>query len=137
MREEEPADRPDADQPTVTFVPIRPAGTPGLDTPGDVDGLEGFALVVDRGPRAGMTFELEEGETTIGRGEDQDILLDDVTVSRNHAVMLVRGDQIEFKDVGSTNGTYINGERLDKAVLAPGDEVIIGKFHLLVAHGDG
>lgn len=139
MRDEERVEAHEAeeDQPTVTFTPVRSAGGPALDTPGDVDGLEGFALVVERGPRAGMTFSLESGKTTIGRGPEQDIFLDDVTVSRDHAVIVVDESGVSLRDAGSTNGTYINGERLDSAVLSPGDEVIIGKFHLLVAHGDG
>jgi pSer/pThr/pTyr-binding forkhead associated (FHA) protein len=41
------------------------------------------------------------------------------------------------EDVGSTNGTYVNEERVDRANLDPGDEVLIGRFHFVVAHGDG
>lgn len=122
---------------TVTFVPVDPDQQPALRQPAHVPGVEGYALVVDRGPRAGMTFVLEMGTTTIGRAPDQDIFLDDVTVSRRHAEVEVGEGDARIKDVGSTNGIYINGARLDEAKLNPGDEVIIGKYHLLVAHGDG
>ena len=129
---------PAVDQrPTVTFVPVDPDHQPALRQPADVPGVSGFALVVDRGPRAGMTYVLEPGTTTIGRGADQDIFLDDVTVSRRHAEVVVGDGNPQIKDAGSTNGNYVKGARLDEATLEPGDEIIIGKYHLLLAHGDG
>ena len=123
--------------PTVTFVPIDPEHQRALSQPANVPGVVGFALVVDRGPRAGMTWVLEPGTTTIGRGPDQDIFLDDVTVSRRHAEVTVGEGNPQIKDAGSTNGIYVKGVRLDEATLEPGDEIIIGKYHLLLAHGDG
>lgn len=123
--------------PTVTFVPVDPEHQPALRQPAHVPGVTGYALVVDRGPRAGMTWVLEPGTTTIGRGANQDIFLDDVTVSRAHAEVIVGAGEPRIKDAGSTNGIYVNGTRLDEAALEPGDEVIIGKYHLLLAHGDG
>ncbi len=57
-------------------------------------------------------------------------------MSRNHATFTVDDDGLHMHDAGSTNGTYVNGQR-HKARLTPGDEVIIGKFHLRVARGDG
>lgn len=95
-----------------------------------------YALVVERGPQAGLTYVLGAGETLAGRGDDSNIFLGDVTVSRRHARFLVDGAVLSVEDLGSTNGTYVNGERRDRAVLAPGDEIIIGKFHLVVAQGD-
>ena len=129
---------PAVDQhPTVTFVPVDPEHQPALNQPAHVPGVVGFALVVGRGPRAGMTWVLEPGTTTIGRGPDQDIFLDDVTVSRRHAEITVGKGNPRIKDVGSTNGIYVKGARLDEATLEAGDEIIIGKYHLLLAHGDG
>ena len=122
--------------PTVTFVPLDQEHEPAVKRPSDVEGVSGYALVVDRGPRAGLTWILESGTTTIGRGADQDIFLDDVTVSRRHAEISV-AESARIKDAGSTNGIYINGERLDESALAAGDEIIIGKYHLLLVHGDG
>lgn len=123
--------------PTVTFVPIDQDHEPAVTRPADVDGVPGYALVVDRGPRAGLTWLLERGTTAIGRGPDQEIFLDDVTVSRRHAELTVGEGPPSIKDAGSTNGIYVNGERLDEAALAPGDEIIIGKYHFILVHGDG
>ncbi len=124
--------------PTVTFVPVDPEREPAVKQPAHVDGVAGYALVVDRGPRAGLTWLLESGTTTLGRGPDQDIFLDDVTVSRRHAELTVGADDAaQIKDAGSTNGIYINGDRLDESALSAGDEIIIGKYHLILVHGDG
>lgn len=124
--------------PTVTFVPVDPDHELAVGQAADVEGVAGFALVVDRGPRAGLTWLLEPGTTRLGRGPDQDIFLDDVTVSRSHAELVTGvGGAAHIKDAGSTNGIYINGERLDESPVRPGDEIIIGKYHLILVHGDG
>lgn len=123
---------------TVTFVPVSPTMHPSLsaDEAGAVPGVEGYALVVERGPRAGMAWVLKAGTTTAGRHPDSDIFLDDITVSRHHCRFLNDEEVLEVEDSGSTNGTYVNGERVDRRMLQPGDEVFIGKFHLIVALGD-
>ncbi len=124
--------------PTVTFVPVDPDHEPAVSQPSHVAGIAGYALVVDRGPRAGLTWVLEPGTTTIGRGPDQNIFLDDVTVSRRHAELTIdEATPPQIKDAGSTNGIYINGERLDESALQPGAEIIIGKYHLILVRGDG
>jgi FHA domain/zinc-ribbon domain len=87
-------------------------------------------LVVRRGPNQGTTFLLDAEMTTVGRLPDSDIFLDDVTVSRRHAEFVRTGATYEIRDVGSLNGTYVNGERVDRTELASGDEVQIGKFKL-------
>jgi len=88
-------------------------------------------LLVKRGPNAGSTFLLAAEETTVGRGTDRDVFLDDITVSRAHAVFDRRGGAEWFvRDLGSLNGTYVNGEQVDETKLATGDEVQIGKFKL-------
>lgn len=124
--------------PTVVFVPVsehHPALSP--EEAQDVEGFDGYALVVERGPRAGMTFVLQPGSTTVGRHPDSDIFLDDVTVSRHHCRFNATTDGLLVEDAGSTNGTYVNSTRVDEHRLVPGDEVLIGRFHLIVAHGDG
>jgi len=88
-------------------------------------------LVVKRGPNAGSRYLLESAVTTAGRHPDSDIFLDDVTVSRRHAEFRREGAEFTVHDVGSLNGTYVNRERIDGAVLAAGDEVQIGKFRLV------
>ncbi|MDQ6851753.1 MAG: zinc-ribbon and FHA domain-containing protein [Actinomycetota bacterium] len=100
---------------------------------GAVDALvPGSALlVVKRGPNAGSRFLLDQDVTTAGRHPDSDIFLDDVTVSRRHAEFRREGSGYTVHDVGSLNGTYVNREPIDAAVLSGGDEVQIGKFRLV------
>jgi hypothetical protein len=93
-------------------------------------------LVVVRGPNAGSRFLLDKSATTIGRHPDSDIFLDDVTVSRRHAEVVLLDDQVLVKDLGSLNGSYVNGQRVDERTLGSGDEVQIGRFKLLFV-GDG
>ena len=104
---------------------------------GAVDALPtGSALlVVKRGPNAGSRFLLDRDVTTAGRHPDSDIFLDDVTVSRRHAEFRREGGEFVVIDVGSLNGTYVNREPVDTAVLANGDEVQIGKFRLVFLTG--
>lgn len=88
-------------------------------------------LLVLRGPNTGARFLLDQPLTTTGRHPDSDIFLDDVTVSRKHAVFEIDGDTFSVRDVGSLNGTYVNRNRIDSAVLRPNDEVQIGKYRLV------
>lgn len=90
-------------------------------------------LVAVRGPNHGARFLLDRERTTVGRHPDADIFLDDITVSRRHAEFTRDGEAFWVHDVGSLNGTYVNGERADRLQLAAGDEVQVGKFKL-VAH---
>ncbi|KQR98462.1 peptide-binding protein [Williamsia sp. Leaf354] len=97
-------------------------------------------LVVKRGPNAGSRFLLDQTTTSAGRHPDSDIFLDDVTVSRRHAEFRLGDNEFQVVDVGSLNGTYVNREPVDSAVLANGDEVQIGKFRLVFLsgpHADG
>jgi pSer/pThr/pTyr-binding forkhead associated (FHA) protein len=88
-------------------------------------------LVVLRGPNTGARFLLDDQEVAAGRHPDSDIFLDDVTVSRKHAVFVVQGNGYVVRDSGSLNGTYVNRERIEEAPLHTGDEVQIGKFRLV------
>ena len=92
-------------------------------------------LVVKRGPNAGSRFLLDRDTTSAGRHPDSDIFLDDVTVSRKHAVFVQENDGYAVRDVGSLNGTYVNRDRIDEVVLHGGDEVQIGKFRLVYFTG--
>ncbi|BDS48897.1 MULTISPECIES: FHA domain-containing protein [Rhodoluna] len=87
-------------------------------------------LIVKRGPNEGSRFLLDQNVTTIGRHPNADIFLDDVTVSRRHAEFHRDGAVFEVKDLGSLNGTYFDGQRIDAARLVDGCEVQIGKFRL-------
>ena len=94
-------------------------------------GLEGPALVVRAGGgRAGESFRPSGERTRIGRSPDCDIFLDDVTVSRNHAVLVHRNGRYYVEDQGSLNGTFVNRTRIDSAALSEGDEVQIGKYRM-------
>ena len=88
-------------------------------------------LIVLRGPNTGARFLLDDAEVTTGRHPDSDIFLDDVTVSRKHAVFRRTDSGFVVRDVGSLNGTYVNRELVDEVVLKTGDEVQIGKFRLV------
>ncbi|PRZ40811.1 FHA domain-containing protein [Antricoccus suffuscus] len=102
-----------------------------------IDGLpaDTALLVVKRGPNAGSRFLLDQQVTTAGRHPDSDIFLDDVTVSRRHVEFRREDGKFGVHDVGSLNGTYLNRELIDSAVLASGDEVQIGKFRLIFLIG--
>jgi len=87
-------------------------------------------FVVRQGPKRGSRIALDTEEVTIGRHPESDIFLDDVTVSRRHAVVRRVGSEFHVTDAGSLNGTYVNQSRVETALLADGDEVQIGKFKL-------
>ena len=97
----------------------------------DVVASEGAALVIRTGGgRVGESFPLTSDRMTIGRRPDCDIFLDDVTVSRDHALLVRRNDEVHIDDLGSLNGTYVNRQRIESLRLADGDELQIGKFKL-------
>ena len=87
-------------------------------------------LIVRRGPNSGARFLLDADVTTAGRHPNADIFLDDVTVSRRHAEFTRRGTAFEVRDLGSLNGTYYDGVRIESALLSDASEVQIGKFRL-------
>lgn len=88
-------------------------------------------LIIHRGPNRGERFLLNSPETSIGRSGENDILLDDVTVSRKHANIRRAGERFELIDLGSLNGTYVNNNSIARATLNSGDEIQFGKFHML------
>jgi hypothetical protein len=94
-------------------------------------------LVVVRGPNAGSRFLLDRDVTTIGRHPDADIFLDDVTVSRRHAELHHTDDGVLVRDLGSLNGSYVNGERVEERLLVTSEELQIGRFKLLFVGADG
>lgn len=90
-------------------------------------------LVVTRGPNVGARYLLKAELTTVGRSTSADIFLDDVTVSRKHAVFYALPDYLGHgvRDSGSLNGTYVNREHNDDCILKTGDEVQIGKYRMI------
>jgi pSer/pThr/pTyr-binding forkhead associated (FHA) protein len=88
-------------------------------------------LLVIKGPGIGDEFYIEKDEFIIGRSPESDVLLDDITVSRKHA--LLKKDENEYRliDSGSLNGSYLNGNIVDEAFLSNGDRIQIGKYIFL------
>ena len=109
-----------------------------IDDTGDLVPVEieevtahGPALVIRTGGgRAGESFPVDHERMTIGRRPDSNVFLDDVTVSRDHAVVVKRGEHYYLDDCGSLNGTYVNRRRIDSQRLNDGDELQIGKYKL-------
>ncbi len=92
---------------------------------------EGAAVVIRAGGgRVGESFALDHDRMTIGRRPDSDVFLDDVTVSRDHALLVKRGGDYYLDDLGSLNGTYVNRHRIESHRLEDGDELQVGKFKL-------
>lgn len=113
-----------------------------FDPQHDVDDLPDLEpgtgmLVVVRGPNAGSRFLLDRERTSIGRHPESDIFLDDVTVSRRHAIVSHREGKMVVEDNGSLNGTYVNGDRVEERELATGDELQIGRFKVLFVGDPG
>jgi pSer/pThr/pTyr-binding forkhead associated (FHA) protein len=98
----------------------------------DLEAPPGVAmLVVKRGPNVGSRYALDTDVVRAGRHPDSDIFLDDITVSRRHVELARSTDGWRVRDVGSLNGTYVNRERVDDALLRDGDELQIGTFKLV------
>jgi pSer/pThr/pTyr-binding forkhead associated (FHA) protein len=99
----------------------------------DVEGLpSGSALlIVTRGPNVGSRFMLDRPVISAGRYPDSGIFLDDITVSRRHAEFQRKQGEFRVIDAGSLNGTYVNRQPVDSAVLVNGDEIQVGTFRLV------
>lgn len=124
------------DDRTITLAKVDPLqDAPGTDDDIVVDLGEIAAgtaiLVVRSGEEEGDYFVLSSAVTTIGRHAESTIVLDDITVSRRHSEIHKTEGRYLVKDAGSLNGTYVNQERVDVAELRQGDELQVGKFHLV------
>jgi pSer/pThr/pTyr-binding forkhead associated (FHA) protein len=127
-------DQQGGDQTTITYK----VGETGELQPVDVEEVaaEGGALVIrSGGGRAGESFGIEGERMTIGRSPDAGVFLDDVTVSRNHALLVQRRDGLYIDDLGSLNGTYVNRRRIESHRLQNGDELQVGKYKLTYLEG--
>jgi hypothetical protein len=110
----------------ATLLGIRSAESEGIEP----EGGYGY-LMIQMGQEAGSWFQLDRSTMSIGRHPDSDIFLNDVTVSRRHAEVTLKGDDYYIKDAGSLNGTYVDRERVEEEKLCPGNEIQIGKFRML------
>lgn len=121
------------DQPTATFAPVGGPVPPAVVVPAEDGALR---LVVVKGPQMGDYFIVgSDDPTTIGRNPGASIFLNDQTVSRDHAEILVSGGVVLVRDRGSLNGTYVNGLIVDEAELRDGDVIQIGTFQLALRKG--
>ncbi len=101
--------------------------------PVDVEEVSGDGATLairSGGGRAGEVFGVSGERMAIGRSPDAEVFLDDVTVSRNHAVLVRRRDGLYLDDLGSLNGTYVNRRRIESHRLQNGDELQVGKYKL-------
>jgi pSer/pThr/pTyr-binding forkhead associated (FHA) protein len=122
---------------TITFHP-EPALEGNEEVGVDLNALPaGIGPHREAGPQRRQPVRARRRRTVAGRHPESDIFLDDVTVSRRHAEIVRDGSDYTVRDVGSLNGTYLNRERIEEALLRDGDEVQIGKFKLVFVHGGG
>jgi hypothetical protein len=126
--------RPEGDGDDGSTVTYKVNEETGEYQPVDIDeevAQAGAALVIrSGGGRAGESFTIEGERMSIGRTPDANVFLDDVTVSRNHALLVERQDGHYIDDLGSLNGTYVNRRRIESHLLEDGDEIQIGKYKL-------
>jgi len=92
-------------------------------------------LLVLRGAGIGGRYLLDASETKIGRDINNEICLDDITVSRSHAIISKSSDGYSVKDLGSLNGTYLNAVSVRDSKVSNGDEIQVGKYHLTLFIG--
>ena len=120
-------------------TPVSTTGPLGGLSLGSIGGVAaGMALlIVRRGPSEGTSFTLDADLITVGRSDQADVMLDDVTVSRRHAEFSRTAEGWTLRDVGSLNGTYVNRDRIDSVLLHSGDEVQIGKYRFVFVMGGG
>lgn len=124
-----------AHEATAEFPPVAaPISEAATREPVDLDGP---VLVVRRGPEVGERFYLDRDKLTIGRDPASGIFLNDITVSRDHAVLARVGGNVTVEDVGSLNGVYVNGASVTRATLHNGDQVQIGRFQMVFLSGGG
>ena len=91
---------------------------------------------IESGFYAGLEWPLDRSSTVIGRGRNADLVLNEATISRAHALFGFEGDNLFVQDLGSTNGTQVNGVREQRRFLSDGDELRMGKLILQIRLGE-
>lgn len=120
-------------EPTASFDPVG-VESPDTKLPPVTDGP---VLVVRKGPQPGEKFFIDRDRLTVGRDPASDIFLNDMTVSRTHAMVDSAHGVVSVEDAGSLNGTYLNGEVVESATLKNGDILQIGTFQMVFLTGPG
>ena len=115
---------------TATYIIDEATGELRPVDVGDVAAESGALVIRSGGGRVGQSFALRGDRMMIGRSPDAEIFLDDVTVSRDHAVLVRRSGAWFLDDSGSLNGTYVNRRRIESHKLEDGDELQVGKYKL-------
>jgi FHA domain len=123
-------ERASDDVTTATYVIDEETGELRPVDVGDVAAGGGALVIRSGGGRVGQSFPLQGERMTIGRSPEAEIFLDDVTVSRDHAMLVRRSGEWFLDDSGSLNGTYVNRRRIDSHRLEDGDELQVGKYKL-------
>ena len=118
--EENPVPEPESINHTQRFTPVKES----VRT--EPEPLVFAKLNVDTGPESGKTFNLNKASIVIGRSEDCDVVLSDTSISRSHARLELRRGGYTIYDLGSTNGTRVNGEKITSKTLMPGDKITLG-----------
>jgi len=121
-----------ADQSTTSFVPVgRPESVKRVEHSPDDE----IFLQIVKGPQVGERFYLEGDYIVVGRDPKAQLFLGDVTVSREHVAIVRDGADVSLRDLGSLNGTYLNGDIVEESLLRSGDIIQIGTFQLMFCWG--
>lgn len=131
-----PSTRIDVAEFRIAIEPMQPTdGAPALPPPGPVPTPmpvthgAGMRLVAEGGPYDGRVYSLAPGILSVGRAVDNDLVYDDPSLSRRHARVIREAGKMEVEDLGSSNGTYVNGRKIGRAGVNPGDIVRFGDLN--------
>jgi hypothetical protein len=120
-----------SEEPTTTTYRVGETGEiEAIDIDAAVEEAGAALVIRSGGGRAGEAFPMADERMAIGRSPEAGVFLDDVTVSRNHALLVARPDGVYIDDLGSLNGTYVNRSRIESRKLDDGDEIQVGKYKL-------
>ena len=125
----------EATQATGALTPV--GGAPAAEDANSGAGPQFAVIVVNQGPNKGMAYTLTPPLVKVGRNPDQEVFLDDITVSRQHAELRWADGNWQLVDLGSLNGSRVNQEPVSSAILKSGDEIQIGKYRFWFMSGAG
>ncbi len=111
---------------------MREAETAAVESPEHPPVLQGAAILVMAGFYEGLEVPIDRDRVVIGRGKGADVVIAEPTMSRAHAAVGCEGPSFFVQDLGSTNGTLVNGGRFERTALRDGDEIQLGKLRLRV-----
>ena len=94
-------------------------------------------LVIQSAEQKGRSYELKVDKTTVGRVDDNTFQIADASVSSHHCEILLRGTDVVIKDLNSTNGTFINEDKISESILKPGQKLRLGQIELSLETSDG